>query len=76
VKASGAHLNWSINNPHELEKLVPGLIFDSESWYWDPVEIKRHYSRLYGHFMPILFHITPIRRLGRALRYHFDHPSV
>jgi O-methyltransferase involved in polyketide biosynthesis len=76
VKSSGAQLNWSINDPHELEKNVPGLIFDSESWYWDPVEIKRHYSWLYRHFMPILFHITPIRRLGRALRYQFDNPSV
>lgn len=76
VKDSGAQLDWSINDPHELEKAVPGLIFDSESWYWDPVEIEQHYSRLYRHVMPILFHITPIRRLGRALRYHFDHPSA
>jgi O-methyltransferase len=76
VKDSGAQLDWSINDPHELEKTVLGLTFDSESWYWDPVEIKQHYSRLYRHFMPILFHITPIRRLGRALHYHFDHPSA
>jgi O-methyltransferase involved in polyketide biosynthesis len=74
VKASGAQLDWSINDPHDLEKTVPGLIFDTESWYWDPVEIKRHYSWLYRQFMPILFRVTPIRRLGRALRYHFDHP--
>ncbi|HTX96122.1 MAG TPA: class I SAM-dependent methyltransferase [Mycobacterium sp.] len=76
VKDSGAQLDWSINDPYDLEKAVPGLIFDSESWYWDPVEIKQHYSRLYRHFMPILFHITSIRRLGRALHYHFDHPSA
>jgi O-methyltransferase involved in polyketide biosynthesis len=76
VKASGAQLNWSINDPHELENTVPGLVFDSESWYWNPVEIKLHYSWLYRHFMPVLFHITPIRRLGRALRYHFSHPSA
>ncbi|OBH00981.1 hypothetical protein A5696_14860 [Mycobacterium sp. E2699] len=76
VKASGAQLDWSINDPHDLAKAVPGLIFDSESWYWDPVEIKQHYSRLYRHLMPILFHITPIRRFGRALHYHFDHPSA
>ncbi len=76
VKASGAQLDWSINDPHDLEIAVPGLIFDSESWYWDPGAIKRHYSWLYRQFMPILFRITPIRRLGRALRYHFDHQSA
>ena len=76
VKASGAQLHWSINDPHDLEKTVPGLIFDCESWYWGPVEIKQHYSRLYRRLMPILFHITPIRRLGRALYYHFDDPGA
>ncbi|HUH70461.1 MAG TPA: class I SAM-dependent methyltransferase [Mycobacterium sp.] len=76
VKASGAQLDWSVNDPHDLEKAVPGLVFDSESWYWDPVGIKRHYSWLYGQFMPLLFRITPIRRLGRALRYQFNHPSA
>jgi len=75
VKASGAQLNWNINYPHDLERAVPGLIFDSESWYLDPV-VQRHYSWLYRHFMPILFRIAPMRRLGRALRYHFDHPGA
>jgi O-methyltransferase involved in polyketide biosynthesis len=76
VKASGAQLDWSINSPHELEKIIPGLIFDSESWYFDPVEIKRRYSWLYLHLMRFLFSITPIRRLGRTLRYHFGQASA
>jgi O-methyltransferase involved in polyketide biosynthesis len=76
IKSSGAQLDWAINDPHELEKAVPGLIFDSESWYFDSDEVKRHYSWLYLQLMRVLFCITPIRRLGRALRYHFEHPNV
>jgi O-methyltransferase involved in polyketide biosynthesis len=76
IKASGAQLDWSIDDPHNLEKAVPGLFFDSESWYFDPVEIKRHYSWLYLQLMRFLFRIAPIRRLGRTLRYHFGHASA
>lgn len=71
VKASGAQLDWSIGNPHELEKAVPGLIFDCEWWFADAEVIKRYYSPLYWQLMQALFRITPIRRLGRGLRYHF-----
>jgi O-methyltransferase len=76
VKASGAHLDWSIDDPHELEKAVPGLVFDSEWWFADPADIRRHYSWLYWRFMRVLFRITPIRRLGRGLPYHFGHPDA
>jgi O-methyltransferase involved in polyketide biosynthesis len=73
VKASGAQLDWSIDDPHELEKAVPGLLFDSEWWFADAADIKRHYSWLYWQSTQVLFRITPIRRLGRGLRYHFGH---
>jgi hypothetical protein len=55
---------------------VPGLVFDTEAWYFDPAEGKQHYSWLYLQLMRVLFRITPIRRLGRALRYHFGHPNA
>jgi O-methyltransferase involved in polyketide biosynthesis len=71
VKASGAELDWSIGDPRELEKAVPGLVFDCEWWFSDAKEIKRYYSPLYWQLMQVLFHITPIRRLGRGLRYRF-----
>ncbi len=71
VKASGAQLDWSIGNPHELEAAVPGLVFDCEWWAADAEEIKRYYSPFYWQLMQALFHITPIRRLGRGLQYHF-----
>lgn len=71
VKASGARLNWSIGDPHELEAEVPGLVFDCEWWFADAGEIERHYSARYRYWMQVLFRITPIRRLGRGLQYRF-----
>jgi O-methyltransferase involved in polyketide biosynthesis len=71
VKASGAQLDWSIDDPHELETLVPGLVFDSDWWHPNMPETERHYSWLARELLRILFHITPVRRLGRGLHYHF-----
>jgi hypothetical protein len=48
----------------------PGLAFDCEWWFGDKAEIKPHYSWLYWQLMRLLSRITPIRRLGRGLRYH------
>ncbi|WP_407685751.1 class I SAM-dependent methyltransferase [Mycobacterium sp. HUMS_1102779] len=71
VKASGAQLNWSIDDPRELERAVPGLVFDGEWWFADPVEFSRYYSPLYWWITRALFRITPVRRLGRGLTYRF-----
>jgi O-methyltransferase len=71
VKATGAQLDWSITEPRELEKEVPGLIFDYEWSFADAEEIKRESSPLYWRLAQASFRITPIRRLGRGLRYHF-----
>jgi O-methyltransferase involved in polyketide biosynthesis len=71
VKASGAQLDWSIGDPREIEKAVPGLVFDCEWWFEDVGEGKRYYSWWYSQFLQVFFRITPIRRLGRGLRYHF-----
>jgi O-methyltransferase involved in polyketide biosynthesis len=73
VKASGAQLDWSIDDPHELEMLVPGLVFDTDWWHTNMPETERHYSWLGRELLLILFRITPIRRIARGLRYHFDH---
>ena len=73
VKASGAQLDWSIDDPHGLERAVPGLVFDSEWWFGKAPEIERHYSWSYRQLLRILFSVTPVRRLGRGLRYHFGH---
>jgi O-methyltransferase involved in polyketide biosynthesis len=76
VKAAGTQLDWSVDDPHELEKAVPGVVFDSDWWFADPADIRRHYPWLYWQFMWGLFGITLIRRLGRGLRYHFGHPGT
>ncbi|WP_197514298.1 class I SAM-dependent methyltransferase [Mycobacterium sp. E342] len=71
VKASGAQLDWSITDPRELERAVPGLVFDCEWWFADAEDIRRYYSPWYWWLMQVLFRITPVRRLGRGIRYHF-----
>jgi O-methyltransferase involved in polyketide biosynthesis len=73
VKASGAQLDWTIDDPHQLENAVPGLKLDDELWYTDAPGMDRHLSRLYRQLLRIPFHTTPIRHLGRPLRYHFGH---
>ncbi len=71
VRASGAELDWSIDDPSDLERAVPGLVFDCEWWFADADDIRRHYSPLYWRIMQALFRVTSVRRLGRGLRYHF-----
>lgn len=71
VKASGAKLDWSIGDPRELEREVPGLVFDCEWWLADSAEIKRHFAPWRLYEMRVLFRITPIRRMGRGIQYHF-----
>jgi O-methyltransferase involved in polyketide biosynthesis len=73
VKVSGAQLGWSINDPHEIERAVPGLTFDAELWYTNAPGLDRHYSWLYRQFAAALYYVTPVRRLGRPLRYRFNH---
>jgi O-methyltransferase involved in polyketide biosynthesis len=75
VKASGAQLGWAINDPRELERAVPGLIFDAELWYTNAPGFEKHYSWLYRRLVSALYHVTPIRRLGRPLRYRFNNQT-
>jgi O-methyltransferase involved in polyketide biosynthesis len=72
VKASGAQLDWYINDPREIERAVPGLILDAELWYTNAPGIEQHFSWLYRRFAAALYYITPVRRLGRPLRYRFN----
>ena len=71
VKASGAQLDWSIDDPHDLETAVPGPVFDSDWWFANTAEIEQHYSWLYRRLLRILVRIKAIRRPGRGLRYRF-----
>ena len=71
VKASGAQLDWAIDDPRELERAVPGLIFDSELWYTNAPGMERHFSRPYRALLNGIYRFGLVRRLGRPLRYHF-----
>src|SRR5574340_316091 len=71
VRVTGARLEWSIDDPHELERAVPGLLFAGEWWHPSPTEMRQHYPWRSRPLLWILLH-TPLRRLGRGLRYHFD----
>lgn len=72
VKSSGARLDWAINDPRELETSVPGLQFISESLIEDVPEVERHFSWVARQVFLLISHVTPLRRLGRRLHYHFD----
>jgi O-methyltransferase involved in polyketide biosynthesis len=72
VKASGAQLDWAIDDPHELEAAISGLVFDSEWLLGDVPNVNDYYSWPTRKLFQILFRITALRRLGRRLHYHFD----
>lgn len=71
VKASGARLGWAIGDPREVERAVPGLIFDAELWTTDAPETGERLSRPYRLLSRALYSIRPVRRMGRPLRYRF-----
>jgi O-methyltransferase involved in polyketide biosynthesis len=70
VKASGARLEWSIDDPRELERVVPGLVLDTEWSYADAPEITR-YPWPTQKILRLMGHVTALRRVGRLLRYRF-----
>ncbi len=71
VKVSGAQLGWAIDDPREVERAVPGLIFDTELWYTDAPGMEQHFSRPYRALLHGVYRFIPVRRLGRPLRYYF-----
>ncbi|BDY27586.1 class I SAM-dependent methyltransferase [Mycolicibacterium mageritense] len=71
VKASGARLGWSIDDPRELERAVPGLRFDAELWYSDAPGMDHHLSAITRRLLHVAYTVPAVRRLGRPLRYTF-----
>jgi O-methyltransferase involved in polyketide biosynthesis len=70
VKASGARLEWSIEDPRTLETDVPGLEFDTEWFFADAPELAR-YSWPSRKIARAMGRVTRLGRLGRLLRYRF-----
>ena len=70
VRATGARLHWGIDDPRELEEMVPRLKFFAEVPAYDSAHA--HRFSLPGRLsVRLLMGIPPIRRLGRFLRYRF-----
>lgn len=70
VLAAGAHLEWGVDDVHELERAVPGLTFDVQLNYADLPEMAR-YPWIQRTLLTLLFRIPAIRKMGRIVRYHF-----
>lgn len=75
IKATGAALHWSLDDPYELERQVPGLELVTEMTAYDPdgydpAQIARMSwpARLAMQFFSL---IPPLARIGLLLRYRF-----
>ncbi|MFC5422439.1 class I SAM-dependent methyltransferase [Bosea eneae] len=75
IKATGAALHWSLDDPCELERQVPGLELVTEMTAYDPdgydpAQIARMSwpARLAMQFFSL---IPPLARIGLLLRYRF-----
>ncbi len=71
VKATGATLHWGIDDPRELERMVPRLRFIREVAAYDPALFGRRFSLPARISIRMMLAIPPLRRLGRFLRYRF-----
>jgi O-methyltransferase involved in polyketide biosynthesis len=70
VRATRATLHWGIDDPRELEAMVPRLRFVEEVAAYDPACLGR-FSLLSRASIRAMTAIPPLRRLGRFLRYRF-----
>ncbi|PRH84494.1 methyltransferase [Labrys okinawensis] len=75
VRATGAQLNWSLGDPHDIERQVPRLklmqellAYDSQGY--DPAQIARM-SRSARLAVWLFKAIPALGRVGRLLRYRF-----
>ncbi|QCI68819.1 class I SAM-dependent methyltransferase [Phreatobacter stygius] len=73
IKATGATLNWNIDEPRELEVLVPKLRFVAELMIYDPAEAAqfRRFSLPARLAIRVMHAVPGFRRIGRLLRYRF-----
>jgi O-methyltransferase involved in polyketide biosynthesis len=69
-KVSGAQVDWSIDDPRDLEEVVSGLIFDAEWPLVDKSDLGDHYSWLSRQLLRAMS-ATLLGRVGRGLSYHF-----
>ncbi len=66
IRATGAHLRWSVNRPQELETIHNRLKLVEERTQHDPIQIAR-----LSFPLRCFYRFAPMRRIGRLLRYRF-----
>ncbi|RST55437.1 class I SAM-dependent methyltransferase [Variovorax sp. MHTC-1] len=75
VRATGAILRWSIDDPHELERRIPKMKLLTELTAYDPNGYDpRQVARMSWRArmaVRVFAWIPPLGRLGRLLRYSF-----
>jgi O-methyltransferase involved in polyketide biosynthesis len=71
VVRAGAHLQWGIDDPHEVTRSVPGLVFDTEWLFIEAPEMARLHWTARALYR-LLSKIPVLGRMGRMLRYRFD----
>ncbi len=70
LRATGAEVHWSIEDPHELELAVPRLRFVEDISAYGP----EHAARMGWSaklFVRLWKHVPALRKIGRLLRYRF-----
>lgn len=70
VKTTGAKLHWAIEDPKDLEGLVPGLRLDAVASTYDASQAAR-YSWTMRVLLVLWNLLPPLRRLGQLVRYRF-----
>jgi len=70
VRATGAEVHWALDDPHALEREVPGLQLIKEKIQNDPAAIAR--MSLPARLMVRLYRYIPaLRGIGRLLHYRW-----
>ena len=75
VRATGATLHWSLDDPEELLRQLPGLELVEElmgygSGGYDPAQVARM-SLVARMAVPVMGMIPALSRIGRLLRFRF-----
>jgi O-methyltransferase involved in polyketide biosynthesis len=75
IQALGATLTWGIDDPRELERWIPGLVFDRE-WF---LVGSRHIFKMPPTSILIscfMFLFPQLRRISRLIRMNWRHSGV
>jgi O-methyltransferase involved in polyketide biosynthesis len=77
VRGAKVELVWGIDDPHDLEKLVPGLRLVEDVSFLTMPELVRRLSKnwLSGVMAGAMGRLPFYRKLVRHLRYGFTHPG-